>query len=73
MCAHGAVGHWINHSWSNHGAISRTVFSAPPLVQQRLWYVLSCLRDGACKRLERAAHEIMAADFHSHLSDVISI
>ena len=24
--------------------------SAPPLVQQRLWYVLSCLWDGAYKR-----------------------
>ena len=40
--------------------------SAPWLVYQKPWYVLSCLLDGAYKRTLAAA-----ADFLSHISDVI--
>ena len=45
--------------------------SAPQLVQQRTWYVLSCLLDGAYKRslaanLKRVAHEVVAAGFLYH-------
>ena len=47
--AHGAMGRQI----VLHGGpieLFLVPASAPPLVYQRLWYVLSCLWDGAYKR-----------------------
>ena len=41
--AHGVMGHRIDPSFL-------VPASAPQLVEQRLWYVLSCLWDGAYKR-----------------------
>ena len=41
--AHGAMGHWINPSWGGPIELFLVPASAPRLVYQRLWYVLSCL------------------------------
>ena len=48
--------------------------SAPRLVQQRPWYVLSCLGDGTYKRpvaanRKRVAHVVTEADFLSRYLD----
>ena len=48
--AHGAMGRRIDPSWSGPIELFLVPASAPQLVQQRLWYVLSCLWDGAYKR-----------------------
>ena len=44
--AHGAMGHQIDTSWGGPIELFLVLASAP----QRLWYVLSCLGDGAYKR-----------------------
>ena len=43
---------WVNRSILHGGPIELflVLASASQLVQQRLWYVLSCLWDGAYKR-----------------------
>ena len=48
--AHGAMGRWIDHSWGGPTELFLVPASAPRLVYQRQWYVLSCLWDGAYKR-----------------------
>ena len=47
---HGAMGHQIDPSWGGPIELFLIPASAPRLVQQRLWYVLSCLLDDAYKR-----------------------
>ena len=47
---HGAMGHRVNPSWGGPIELFLVPASAPQLVQQRPWYVLSCLWDGAYKR-----------------------
>ena len=47
--AHGAMG-WIDPSWGGPIELFLIPASAPRPVYQRLWYVLSCLWDGAYKR-----------------------
>ena len=47
---HGAMGCRIDPSWSGPIELFLILASAPQLVQQRLWYVLSCLWDDAYKR-----------------------
>ena len=48
--AHGAMGRRIDPSWGGPIELFLVPASAPRLVYQRLWYVLSCLWDGAYKR-----------------------
>ena len=48
--AHGAMGRRIDPSWSGPIELFLVPARAPRLVQQRLWYVLSFLWDGAYKR-----------------------
>ena len=48
--AHGAMGRGIDPSWGGPIELFLVPASAPELVKQRLWYVLSCLWDGAYKR-----------------------
>ena len=48
--AHGAMGRRIDPSWGEPIKLFLVPASAPRLVQQRLWYVLSCLWDGEYKR-----------------------
>ena len=48
--AHGAMGRRVDPSWSGPIELFLVSASAPRLVQQRPWYVLSCLWDGAYKR-----------------------
>ena len=48
--AHGAMGRRIDPSWGGPIEIFLVPASGPRLVKQRLWYVLSCLWDGAYKR-----------------------
>ena len=48
--AHGAMGRRIDPSWSGTNELFLVPASVPRLVQQRPWYVLSCLWDGAYKR-----------------------
>ena len=48
--AHGAMGRRIDPSWGGLIELFLVPASAPRLVKQRLWYVLSCLWDGAYKR-----------------------
>ena len=48
--AHGAMGRQIDPSWCGPIELFLVSASAPRLVKQRLWYVLSCLWDGAYKR-----------------------
>ena len=48
--AHGVMGHRIDPSWRGPIELFFVPASAPRLVQQRPWYVLSCLWDGAYKR-----------------------
>ena len=45
-----AMGRRIDPSWGGPIELFLVPASAPRLVQQRLWYVLSCLWDGAYKR-----------------------
>ena len=40
--AHGAIGHQIDPSWRGCIGLFLVSASAPRLVNQRLWYVLSC-------------------------------
>ena len=47
---YGAIGRQIDPSWGGPIELFLVPASAPWLVQQRLWYVLSCLWDGAYKR-----------------------
>ena len=47
---HGAMGRRIDPSWGGPTELFLVTASAPRLVLQRLWYVLSCLWDGAYKR-----------------------
>ena len=47
--AHGAMGHRINPSWGRPIELFLVPSSAPRLVSQRLWYVLSCLWDDGYK------------------------
>ena len=47
---HGAMGHRIDPSWGEPIELFLVPASAPRLVQQRPWYVLSCLLDDAYKR-----------------------
>ena len=49
--AHGAMGRRIDPSWRGTIELFLVPASAPRLVQQRPWYVLSCLWDGAYKRI----------------------
>ena len=49
--AHGAMGRWIDPSWGGSIELFFVPSSAPRLVLQRPWYVLSCLWDGAYKRI----------------------
>ena len=44
------MGRRIDPSWVEPIELCLVPASAPRLVQQRLWYVLSCLWDGAYKR-----------------------
>ena len=48
--AHGAMGCRIDPSWGGPIELNLVPASAPRLVEQRPWYVLSCLWDGAYKR-----------------------
>ena len=48
--AHGAMGHRIDPSWGGPIELFFVPASGPRLVLQRLWYVQSCLWDGAYKR-----------------------
>ena len=48
--AHAAMGLRIDPSWGGTIVLFLVPASAPRLVQQRPWYVLSCLWDGAYKR-----------------------
>ena len=48
--AHGAMGRRIDPSWGGPIELFLVPASAPPLVYQRPWYVLSCLWNGAYKR-----------------------
>ena len=48
--AHGAVGRRIDPSWGGPNELFLVPASAPRLVKQRPWYMLSCLCDGAYKR-----------------------
>ena len=48
--AHGAMGRRIDPSLGEPIELFLVPASAPRLVQQRPWYVLSCLWDGAYKR-----------------------
>ena len=48
--AQGAIGRRINPSCGEPIELFLIQASAPRLVQQRLWYVLSCLWDGTNKR-----------------------
>ena len=48
--AHGAIGRRIDPSWGGSIQLFLVPASAPRLVQQRPWYVLSCLWDVAYKR-----------------------
>ena len=48
--AHGAMGRRIDPSWDGPIELFLVPASAPRPVHQRLWYVLSCLWDGAYKR-----------------------
>ena len=48
--AHGAMGRQIDPSWGGPIELFLVPASAPRLVSQRLWYVLSCLWDDAYKR-----------------------
>ena len=47
--AHDAMGHWIDIH-SGPVKLFMVPANAARLVYQRLWYVLSCLLDGAYKR-----------------------
>ena len=47
--AHGAIGRQIDPSWGGPIELFLTPASAPRLVEQRPWYVLSCLWDDAYK------------------------
>ena len=47
--AHGAMGRRIDPSWGGPIELFLVPTSAPLLVLQRPWYVLSCLWDGAYK------------------------
>ena len=46
---HGAMDRLIDHSWGGPIELYLVPASAPRLVKQRPWYVLSCLWDGAYK------------------------
>ena len=48
--AHVVMGHRVNPLWDGPIELFLVPDSAPRLVQQRPWYVLSCLWDGAYKR-----------------------
>ena len=48
--AHGAMGRRIDPSWGGPIELFLVPASAPRLVLQRPWYVLSCLWGGAYKR-----------------------
>ena len=48
--AHGVMGRQIDPSWGEPIELFLVPASAPRLVYQRPWYVLSCLWDGAYKR-----------------------
>ena len=48
--AHGAMGRRIDPSWGGPIELFLVPNSAPRLVYQRLWYVLSCLWDCVYKR-----------------------
>ena len=47
---HGAMGRRIDPSWGGPIELVVVPASAPQLVRQMSWYVLSCLWDGAYKR-----------------------
>ena len=47
---HGAMGRRIDPSWGGPIELFLVPASAPRLVYQRPWYVLSCLWDDAYKR-----------------------
>ena len=47
--AHGAMGRRIDPSWGGPIELFLVPASAPRLVKQRPWYVLTCLLDGAYK------------------------
>ena len=48
--AHGGMGHRIDPLWGGPNELFLVPACALQLVQQRWWYVLSCLWDGAYKR-----------------------
>ena len=48
--AHGAMGRRIDPSWGGPIELFLVPASVARLVEQRLWYVQSCLLDGAYKR-----------------------
>ena len=51
--AHGVMGRRIDSSWGGPIELFLVAVSAPRLVQQRLWYVLSCLWDDAYIRNQK--------------------
>ena len=68
--AHGAMDRRIDPSWGGSIELFLVPASAPRLVQQRPWYVLSCLWDSAYKRTlavnrKRVAHVLAAEGFLS--------
>ena len=68
--AHGAMGRQIDPSWGGPIELFLVPASAPRLVQQRPWYVLSCLEMVHIKRTlaviqERVVH-VAAAGFLPH-------
>ena len=48
--AHGAMGRRIDPSWGGPIELFLVPATAPRLVYEMLWYVLSCLWDAAYKR-----------------------
>ena len=57
------MGRRIEPSWCGPIELFLVPASAPRLVYQRLWYVLSCMWDGAYKRI---LVYVAAAGFLSH-------
>ena len=51
---HGDVGRRIDPSWGGPIELFLVPASVPRLVKQRPWYVVSCLWDGAYKRIPAA-------------------
>ena len=63
--AHCGMGRRIDPSWGGPIELFLLTASASRLVYQMLLYVLSCLWENPCCKLERVAH-VVAAGFLSH-------